>query len=219
MKISIRGGEYLFTVSCIVFFYCACCPTYDYPNDSRILDVKYIPQKQQYWCWAASSEMILKYLLPDNDTSHKQCRQARICLIDTLDNCKCCTYPINDTCNFPHWPIFDQLGFRAFNTDDHPIYLTWQNMLHEIDNNRPLCLTYNWTGGGAHMIILNGYQIVDRQLWDFVMDPYPGFLQLNNSDENYPYPPVRIVRHQHNRSDARHTLGRCYFNIEKATTY
>lgn len=217
MKISFSGGEYLFTLICIVFFYCSCCPTYDYPNESRFLDVKYIPQKQQYWCWAASSEMVLKYLNPPFESSYIQCQQSRICLADSLNNCKCCLYPTNDTCNFPHWPIFDQLGFRAFNTDEFPGYLTWQNMLQEIDNNRPLCLTYNWRGGGAHMIVMNGYQIVNRQLWDYVMDPYPGFLELSNLDVNYPYPPIRIVKHQYNRSDARHTLGRCYFNIGIAT--
>ncbi|MFN8280732.1 MAG: papain-like cysteine protease family protein [Saprospiraceae bacterium] len=218
MKVFFKVGKYLFALIWIVILHSSCCPTYDYPNEFKYLDVKYIPQKQQYWCWAASSEMVLKYIHPQNGSFYKQCLQARICLEDTLDNCKCCLYPIHDTCNFPHWPIFDQLGFRVFNTDDNQVYLTWQNMLQEIDNNRPLCLTYNWTGGGAHMIIMNGYQIEDRQLWDYVMDPYPGFLQLNNSDENYPYAPVRIVRHQYNRSDPRHTLGRCYFNIGIATT-
>ncbi len=187
----------------------SCGHRYEHHYNSKYLNINYIPQQQSLWCWAACSEMVIKHL--DSGNSITQCDQAFRSLAN--ETCctvsPCCTTSMNSNCNHTNWPIFELYGFSCKDTYTHPEYLSWKKMLAQIDTNKPICLTYNWHGGGAHMIVMDGYKIIDGKLYDRLLDPYYGYNPL------YPYRPVRFELHETNRYDSKHSLGRCFYDLSK----
>ncbi|MCC6816724.1 MAG: C39 family peptidase [Saprospiraceae bacterium] len=214
----------------ILLFFCitSCGVNYNHNYNAGNLSVKYLAQKRSLWCWAACSEMVMRYI--DNRTSgntmYNQCEQAFRSMSDD-DHCDrhgeaCCErdrpcFPCNTTCNHTNWPIFEMCNFSCKDSYTSNEVFSWKMMLKEIDSNRPICITYNWYGGGAHMLVMSGYKIINNQLFDKIMDPLVQFATINNM----PYDigqatPVQFLKHEIVRNEKyNHTLGRCYYNIHK----
>ncbi|MEP7195306.1 MAG: papain-like cysteine protease family protein [Saprospiraceae bacterium] len=192
-------------------------PIYVHRLNYNDLYINCISQKQSNWCWAACSEMVMKHFDPSGN--YAQCEQAVRALnpnqVSQTSIGSCCQAATgNLECNHTNWPIFEMYNFKCSDTYTCSDYLSWEDMLNQIDSSKPLCLTYNWTCGGAHMIIMSGYQIVNNQLLVHLLDPYSEFARINDPD--YPYPnSSRYVLQSENRSNSDHTLGRCYFDFEK----
>lgn len=226
MKLSFRFWFCIISIFFNLLLLSSCRMDYSHNPLRKELNVDTIPQYKGNWCWAACSQMVMNFLDPSPDTSlYSQCKQAwkslspeqaALCIQNT-----CClgsggTYDhVSDSiCNHTNWPIFEQFGFRCMDTYTNWNYLSWEDMVHQIDNSKPLCLTYNWTGGGAHMIVMDGYKIdSNNQLFVHLIDPYAHY--VGNDTSRYCYTTIRYTTQEENRRSVNHVLGRCYYNIEK----
>lgn len=214
----IPNKQFIFCFTILSLFCLISCHKYRHNPTIKELNVPYIFQEQSYWCWAACSQMVMQYM--EDDSTYLQCKQAlralRIeepCIGARFNCCIPDSIPCGQECNHTNWPIFDEYGFKCNDTYTTNDYLSWKDMLKQIDNGRPLCLTYNWTGGGAHMIVMDGYKIEFGRLYDHLLDPFSYFAETNNI--NYRYPTIRYMLHDENRISDDHYLGRCYYNLEK----
>ncbi|MEO6692694.1 MAG: papain-like cysteine protease family protein [Saprospiraceae bacterium] len=190
---------------------CSSGPAYTHTPSEYSLPVKYCAQKQQYWCWAACSEMVMKYLDTNNvHVIYEQCALAHSTLDVTQRNLPCCVSGnLDNACNHTNWPVFEECGFSCINTDETRDYFSWEDMCQQIDSSKPICLTWNWNCGGAHMIVMDGYKIVEDELFVHLLDPYAGF------DSLYMYSSSRYITQSENRYGNDHILGRCYYGITK----
>ncbi|NOT38560.1 MAG: hypothetical protein HOP11_14405 [Saprospiraceae bacterium] len=200
-----KAHDFIFVIS--IIFIC-CNPTYDHPSDGKVLPINCIPQEQSLWCWAACTEMVIKHIDPSNnitqcDQAYRSMPQNACCTTNP-----CCYRQMDSECNHTNWPIFDQYGFSCKDTYTHSDFLSWKKMLLQIDNDKPMCLTYNFHGAGAHMIVMSGYKIVDGDLELYLIDPYSSY----NDNQVNPVE-IRFVPLEFVRSDYRHELGRCYYDI------
>jgi hypothetical protein len=126
--------------------------------------IRLIPQEQSQWCWAASSEMVLLYLL-QVDTS--QCKLANETKIAAQD---CC--PKNPNCDLAVYPdvLFRnrKVSFRSFG-DALPL----SRLENEIAQNRPVAFSWNYNRGGAHMMVAIGYKTEGGDTLVDALDPLP----------------------------------------------
>lgn len=123
------------------------------------LPVVFSSQAQSFWCWAACCEMIFRFL----DTN--QLEQCDLAAAEFAH--PCCAQPSSSACNRPLWPeaIYNRYNLPFVKRLES---LTFQELKAEIDNNRPVEAYIQWSGSGAHVILLTGYY--DNEDVD-VMDP------------------------------------------------
>lgn len=175
----------------------------------KILKVPLVRQESQMWCWAASTQMILSYF----GNAVTQCQQVSA----VLPNDDCCTLiskkgPLTKKekksrrkCKRQgHWPMFDKLGFTAKATDSTKA-LTWDQLKHEIDNNRPVAFAWNWRGGGSHMMVVRGY--ADPH-WVYINDPWPPRGDFTKATGEH-----RIITYKEYVSGSEHSHSRDFYNI------
>lgn len=127
------------------------------PNN-RTLAVALIAQGTRMWCWAASGQMIMKFL--DHDVS--QCLQANY----RFNRTDCCSDPEN--CVTGGWPQFEHWGFSCQTMEGAQ---TFAQIKTEIDAGRPIAFSWHWPGGGGHMMALIGYNEANQML--LINDPWP----------------------------------------------
>ncbi len=156
------------------------------PGSFCILPVAMHGQETSEWCWAASAQMIMAYL----GTNVAQCTQAN----DRFNRADCCndgggtcgnlftviTYLANHAaCINPAWPDFGHYNFDAAISAGA---LSWTDLRKQLSDaphcrRTPVAFTWDWTGGGAHMMVAHGYASVDifAGNLDFVAirDPWP----------------------------------------------
>ncbi len=125
------------------------------------------------WCWAASGEMVMHYL----GTDVKQCTQANDQFGRTDCPCaQCGPSPVaNPPCVQGGWPDFAHYHFSFTRTSDAP--LTQAQVRSELSTSpncgsRPVAFTWHWSGGGGHVMVLTGYQLIGDTLWVTVQDPW-----------------------------------------------
>jgi hypothetical protein len=119
---------------------------------SPVLDVKLIAQEQTQWCWAACTQMVVKFLL---NKDVKQCELANFLHEQT----KCCSSPSSSGCNQPCpfekiIPVFNKAGINGI---FEGLPSAWSTIVREIKAGRPLEVGYLWFGGGGHVAILYGF--------------------------------------------------------------
>lgn len=131
-----------------------------------VLDVPYIRQKQNQWCWAACAQMIAAFL---GKTDVTQCKLANFLHGQT----KCCQHPGSNACNQPSpYPgIAAVYRFLEIACISDPHAETLAVMLRELSQGRPVEVGYLWYGGGGHVAIVYG---VNRQGVFSVHDPWFG---------------------------------------------
>lgn len=112
------------------------------------LNVVFSHQRQRLWCWAACCEMIFHFLGTNQFT---QCDLATNVFAQP-----CCATPSSPACNQPLWPevVYKGLKFPFTKTMRS---LTLEEVRKQIDNNRPVQAYIQWSGTGAHVVLLTGY--------------------------------------------------------------
>ena len=134
-------------------------------------------QQQDNWCWAASSKAVLDYYGNPAD----QCQMANY----AFGQNNCCsniTWPngAGSKCDSGDYLISIPLlwtgvnsvlnYFGNINTDWKYGSVSAAKVQSEIGNNRPLIMSWNWTGGSSHALVIFG---ISNNLISF-LDPWPG---------------------------------------------
>lgn len=139
------------------------------PPAASSISVPLLRQEARYWCWAASAQMIMKYL----GKTVAQCTQAN----DEFHQTDCCQSPNSDRCNKGGWPEFSKHGISSHITQDAP--LSWTAVKAQLaprDPKNPCSFTpfafsWHWTNGGGHMMVAIGYRTVNGVNYVIVNDP------------------------------------------------
>lgn len=134
-------------------------------------------QDQDQWCWAASSESILKYY----NESVLQCDMANYSFGQTT----CCNNVVwpdgtGTSCNKPNF-IFDLFGlikgaqkmlshFGGISSTFLPWALSKSTLESEIKAGKPWLMGWKWNSGGGHALV--GYGISGDTV--HYLDPWPG---------------------------------------------
>jgi hypothetical protein len=131
-----------------------------------MLDVPYVRQEQDEWCWAACSQMVAGYL---GNPDVKQCELANFLHGQT----DCCAKPGSLRCNQPS--PYEGIGLvyqhLQINCVSEPHAETVQVMVRELNARRPVEVGYLWSAGGGHVAIVRG---VTAQGLFAVNDPWFG---------------------------------------------
>jgi hypothetical protein len=155
----------------------------------RTLGLRYSPQADSQWCWAASGQMIMEFLGEQADQAC-QCRQAQAVLGVT----GCCAAArscllaadVPARCDAPRWPAFvekpDVYGFDYRTTCDalpgrqddegcaaRPI--GWRELSVEICAGRPVIASFRSPGSAVgHTLVVKGFSThPDRRV--LLVDP------------------------------------------------
>jgi hypothetical protein len=173
-------------------------------SDEKILDVPLYAQQTNMWCWAASGEMIMNYLDPAKDVA--QCTQAN----DYFHLTNCCESFKN--CVKGGWPQYDNYGFDYSSTGDGQA-LSWEQLVAQINSNRPVGFAWHWTGSGGHYMVVKGWEIIDDTNYVHVNDPWPW-----NPDKTKGGNSHYIVTYDYYVKGSDHTHWRDDFNITRVST-
>src|SRR5229473_8682297 len=131
-----------------------------------ILDVPYVHQEQNEWCWAACSQMVAAFL---GNADVQQCELANF-LHGQSD---CCQNPDSNRCNQPS--PYEGIGQVYSHLKINCISQNWrvnvQVLVREFKAQRPVEIGFEWYGGGGHVVILHG---ITAQGLIAVNDPWYG---------------------------------------------
>jgi hypothetical protein len=142
------------------------------PDAAAEVPVALRPQEASLWCWAASGQMVMEAL----HHGQSQCAQVnrRLGRSDCACN-QCSAGPTSLDCDQNGWPEFGRYGFTSRHTRDAP--LSWDTLKEQVSDepscrNKPFAFTWRWPGGGGHMMVANGYRVVDGERYVSVLDPW-----------------------------------------------
>ena len=132
-------------------------------------------QQETEWCWAANATTVALFYNPASGWN--QC---------TLVNAEfgrndCCTNPTSASCNQP-WYLDRALTRVGHLANAFAGPTSGGVLMNEIDQNRPLGVRIQWSGGGGHFPALTCYlHIIHRFFFVHVEDPLfgPSWYQYN----------------------------------------
>jgi len=131
-------------------------------------------QEQDRWCWAAVAVSVGRY--------YKRSKKAQCELVsEQLNNVTCCGVNASSyACNQPNQlrPSLTSAGV------DHrwaPGAAGVADIQNEINNNRLVCVRYQWSGGLGHFAVIEGCAQVPPA-WVAVGDPWFGWSELTLTD-------------------------------------
>jgi hypothetical protein len=164
--------------------------------ESSSLSVVVKGQHTDQWCWAASGQMCMEYL----GGSVTQCDEANRQFTRT----DCCTDPVTGNCVKSGWPEFDKYGFTSSLTNNTA--LSWDEITNQIYcQKKPVTFSWAWDGGGGHMMVLTGYQVISGVKYVTIIDPLP----VDVGDQKL------ITYDEYVSSPGDHTHWNDYYNITK----
>lgn len=153
--------KFIFIVTMVIFCLAAV------GHADKKLNVPLYAQQTNMWCWAASGEMIMSYL--GNDVA--QCTQAN----NRFGYTDCCPVPpclpSGSHCIQGGWPQYDKYGF-TYSSTAWRTALTWEQLVGQIDANKPVGFAWGWTGGGGHYMVAIGYATIMGTKWVCVNNPW-----------------------------------------------
>jgi hypothetical protein len=143
----------------------------------RTLSLRYSPQAGQYWCWAASGQMVMELLGLDQKAAC-QCRQAE----RVLGVAGCCATPgscvpvaTTARCDEARWPAFverpdlfpfeyrttcDPLSKRHDDEGCDAMPLPWLELSAEICAGRPVLAALRQRGSvQGHLVVVKGVSV------------------------------------------------------------
>jgi choice-of-anchor C domain-containing protein len=128
------------------------------------LPVELFSQEQDCWCWAACSQMVMSYY----DVRVSQTVQAN----KRFGRTDCGQRPAPGPCNQGGFISLPENGF-TIEQADHT--LSQNEIIHQIYHLRkPIMYAWDFTGGGSHVMVLVGYQILnDNAMMIEYLDPMP----------------------------------------------
>jgi len=135
------------------------------PSESKILPVPEITQEELNWCWAGCADMVLTYY----GEAITQCALAAW-LFQMPD---CCSAP--SSCDKPCQlsdvsRVYEQWEVQA---DFQCEAISAADLQSELDAGRPVAVAFQWTEGGAHIVIICGWEQDQTGLLFNVNDPDP----------------------------------------------
>jgi hypothetical protein len=162
------------TLLCLLAVLALSCEGVDDPlsNDARVvsLAVPEIRQQTNVWCWAAASEMVLRYY----GRSYSQCD-----ILSTWLAYPCCSpFGIDPLCQVAApdmYTIRDTIAYFGGPTSSVTGPLTFAQIRSEIDAGRPIILGYLGSFAG-HVVVIYGYEETSAQV--LIHDPYYGTFQV-----------------------------------------
>jgi hypothetical protein len=132
----------------IIMVCCASCTL----TDAGLVPVPEIEQEKSNWCWAASMQAILEVY----STSVTQCQEANW-LFSRSDCClpgfcNSTTSPGQQQDILDNWGLSSELDYTS---------LTWNELITEIDADRPVSIGFEWCTGGGHSLVIAGFCELD----------------------------------------------------------
>jgi Papain-like cysteine protease AvrRpt2 len=109
-----------------------------------------VSQYRSLWCWAAVAEMVARTF--DNGSSWRQCTIAN----QLLGRGDCCHPPGDDhlcNCTSDLAPALNKVGRKV--TEAAP---TFDTVRTAIDQRRLVGVRIAWQSGGAHFLLIHGYE-------------------------------------------------------------
>ncbi len=188
-----------------------------------ILDVAHIPQQRDWWCWAATTEMISVYY--GNNSRIPQCASANFvhgippnCCTGCTGDCPGWGDPWGTSTrqirrNWNHW---------EFNVDEAEA-LTWDQIKQVIYPGRsPVQAVWWFLGGGGHVVIARGYEETeegDRLV--HVLDPWPPDCAqpMNPGETCQPQigGQIGLSGYEAFNNDGVHSWGHSFFNFRRTS--
>jgi len=145
---------------------------------SQVLDMELCEQEQNQWCWAATSQCVLRYY---GDTDIEQCDIANYTrLVATwhdFGNNDCCVYP-GGSCNYWNYNYNYDGAIDDILLNAGDVSVTVENLNYRISESdvadafaeyRPMIIRTT-PGGSGHFIVLRGYNNGNI----YYMDPWFG---------------------------------------------
>lgn len=128
----------------------------------KTLAMNITPQEQDMWCWASTSQTIIRWVASRNPT------QAQI-----VTNIK--GSPVNEGATYEE----DSLSLHAWGVSNWTKVgtLSYSYIVSEINSNRPIKVSVLWQGGGGagHDYVISGYDNTDpNNLQVIYLDPLDG---------------------------------------------
>jgi choice-of-anchor C domain-containing protein len=129
------------------------------------LAIKGYGQETDFWCWAASTQMVLNHF--GTHTTQGELANLGIGLKD------CTRSPVPAPCLYGFWgvPILDHFHYTYEYTHGP---LSPDEIKQQIYVRRkPIMSGWKWTGDGAHQFVINGYAEIQGVLMLEIVDPAP----------------------------------------------
>lgn len=157
-------------------------------KSSEILDVKLISQKGSNLCWAASTEMITKFLTPTSKFGQKEIVQIYMSVENCcLNQCEKTKSPCKNSCDIEFVPeknrydvVFSKLNYTAKQYDK--MIISWEILVNEIKNKRPILIAVPQSGNeifvdkinstANHVVVICGYIIKNGIKYVKIKDPW-----------------------------------------------
>jgi hypothetical protein len=110
-------------------------------------------EQQSMWAWAAAAASIANYYDPAREMT--QCSLANWATGQT----NCCVNGSSKACN-REAPMNKALDYCGILNKLSAGALTFEEIKMELDNQRPVCMTFTWpgSGGAKHPLVIIGYQ-------------------------------------------------------------
>jgi hypothetical protein len=138
----------------------------------KVLGVPLFGQHTKMWCFAATTQMIGAYF---GGTSLEQCKIAAEAYTEdnvSFDTSTCCTN--EQACTGNGHKAYDSLkywGYKQTRVQHPPLF---SDIKSWIDDGSPVATRLDWTGGGDHWIVVDGYwMFADGTRWVEVLNPLP----------------------------------------------
>lgn len=148
------------------------------PQDDPCLFKKQLPidrieQKTYVWCWAACSEMVMKYAEVDPTPTQSAMAEAEFNLYP--GKCGCCgeNGPCPQQCIKPAWPdgAYRRHGIK-FTYCHAPI--DFETLKHNLDRGQPVeaYIVFDEAAAFGHVVLVIGYHVgADKAQYVLVNDP------------------------------------------------
>ncbi len=149
------------------------------------LEVPLFEQFKGKWCWAACAQMVLRFY----GTFLKQCEIARrqlgkpCCAHFSLPSC-------NQDCSADEVDqAFTRAGLDSDRVDRSVSFDTIRQEINSGQNPRPLVAGVKWANGGGHLVVINGWRVVNNVRFVRVNDPIYGRGDIRYTDLRESYGP------------------------------
>ena len=124
---------------------------------AAVLSVPLYYQEHSNWCWAASASMILKY---SGNLNVAQCSLANYSFGINYA-CGNSTFYWNSNANQGNWNYYvdDAMNYYwgATRFYQQNGYLSQTSLQTRINNSKPFIMSWRWSSGGAHDVVVKGY--------------------------------------------------------------
>lgn len=122
-----------------------------------VLNLGLKQQEHSNWCWAASASMILKY---SGNLNVAQCSLANYSFGINYA-CGNTTFYWNSNANQGNWNYYvdDAMNYYWGSTRFYQQngYQSQTSLQTRINNNKPFIMSWRWSSGGAHDVVVKGY--------------------------------------------------------------